>query len=140
MNPRLSGSAWRGLAGIVAVALVVAACGTSAGTSPSAASSQAAPTTAVTQAPTPEITDTPPDQVTGSLLVQDWTGYDAEWAWQDFKNTYKNVTVSFDFADSDADQFGKLKGGTQADIVHPYSGWLQPAPIAMSSLPSPSMS
>ena len=125
MKPRLSGSAWRGLAGIVAVALVVAACGTSAGTSPSAASSQAAPSVAVTPAPTPQITDTPPDQVTGSLLVQDWTGYDAEWAWQDFKNTYKNVTVSFDFADSDADQFGKLKGGTQADIVHPYSGWLQ---------------
>jgi len=125
MNPRVTGTAWRGLAGTMAVALMAAACGTSAGTSPSAASTQAPATPAPTVAPTPVITDTPPDQVTGSLLVQDWSGYDADWAWQDFKNTYKNVTVSFDFADSDADQFGKLKGGTQADVIHPYSGWLQ---------------
>src|SRR5262249_5401831 len=76
--------------------------------------------------PTTAPTDTPPDQVTGSLHVFDWTGYDAEWAWQDFKNKYKNVNVTFDFGDSDAAQYGKLHGGASGvDVFHPYTGWLQ---------------
>jgi spermidine/putrescine transport system substrate-binding protein len=76
-------------------------------------------------APTPTPTEVPPDQVTGELQVLDWTGYDADWAWQDFKDTYKNATVTFDFGDSDAAQYGKMHGGGQADVFHPYTGWLQ---------------
>ncbi|MBI2781708.1 MAG: extracellular solute-binding protein [Chloroflexi bacterium] len=106
---------------------LVSAC--SGGASPTAAPTSGATvapvTAAPTTAPTPAPTDTPPDKVTGSLNVLDWTGYDAEWAWQDFKNTYKNVKISFDFGDSDAAQYGKMKGGSQADIFHPYTGWLQ---------------
>jgi spermidine/putrescine transport system substrate-binding protein len=102
---------------------LVSAC-SSAGTPTTAPTAAAAATTAPTAAPTVAPTDIPADQVTGSLQVTDWTGYDAEWAWQDFKNTYANATVNFDFADTDADQFSKAKAGGQ-DIIHPYSGWLQ---------------
>ena len=39
---------------------------------------------------------TPPDQVTGELTVFDWSGYDGPDFWTDFKDTYKNATVSSD--------------------------------------------
>ena len=67
----------------------------------------------------------PPDQVTGELLVLDWSGYDAEDFWIDFKNTYPNATAAFEFGVSDADIYGKMKAGSQADVFHPYTGWLQ---------------
>jgi spermidine/putrescine transport system substrate-binding protein len=106
---------------VLFVAAIVAACG------PSGSTTTTGPTgPGATQAPpTVAPTDIPPDQVTGSLNVLDWTGYDASWAWQDFQGKYKNVTMSFDFADSDAAQYGKIKGGSQADVFHPYTGWLQ---------------
>jgi spermidine/putrescine transport system substrate-binding protein len=116
-------AARRGAVAFVVIGLLVSACGT-AGASPTAEPTTVA-TTAATPVPTVAPTDIPPDQVTGSLNVLDWTGYDAEWAWQDFKNKYKNVAVTFDFGDSDAAQYGKIKGGSQADIFHPYTGWLQ---------------
>ena len=104
---------------VLCVVAILAACGPGgATTGPTTGTATEVPTQAAA-------TEIPPDKVTGSLHVLDWTGYDAEWAWQDFKNTYKNVTVTFDFGDSDADQYGKMKGGSQADIFHPYTGWLQ---------------
>jgi len=106
---------------LATLALVVAACG-AAGTSP-AATSQA--TLGPTEVPTLAPTDVPPDQVTGTLSVLDWTGYDAAWAWQDFKNTYKNAKVKFAYGDSDAEQYGQMKAGGQFDVFHPYTGWLQ---------------
>jgi spermidine/putrescine transport system substrate-binding protein len=69
--------------------------------------------------------DVPPAELTGSLTVLDWAGYDAEDFWIDFKNTYPNVTVSFEIGASDADIYGKMKAGNQADVFHPYTGWLQ---------------
>jgi spermidine/putrescine transport system substrate-binding protein len=121
MEPRRTLTLLRlGVAACV-IGLVSACSNTGTATNAPTQAAIATPTAAPTAAPT----DTPPDQVTGSLNVLDWTGYDAEWAWQDFKNKYKNVQVSFDFGDSDADQFGKMKGGSQADVFHPYTGWLQ---------------
>jgi spermidine/putrescine transport system substrate-binding protein len=122
MHPGRSLSIVQSLA-VLAVAHIVAACGP--GTTTTAPSTGATPPRATEVATQAAATEIPPDQVTGSLNVLDWTGYDGEWAWQDFKNTYKNVTVSFDFGDSDAAQYGKIKGGSQADIFHPYTGWLQ---------------
>ena len=55
----------------------------------------------------------------------DWAGYDATDFWIDFKKTYPNVTVNFEIGASDADIYGKMKAGDQADIFHPYTGWLQ---------------
>jgi spermidine/putrescine transport system substrate-binding protein len=61
----------------------------------------------------------------GQLSVLDWPGYDAEAFWTDFKNKYPDVPVNFEIGASDADIYGKIKAGSQADIIHPYTGWLQ---------------
>jgi spermidine/putrescine transport system substrate-binding protein len=109
------------LAALVAVGVLAGAC-TAGGSSPT-------PTTAAirTASPTatPAPTEVPPDQVTGSLTVLDWSGYEQEMFWQDFKNTYKHASVAFEFGNSDAEQFTKMKAGSQADVFHPYTGWLQ---------------
>ena len=70
-------------------------------------------------------TEVPAGELTGNLTVLDWAGYDAEDFWVDFKNTYPKVTVNFEIGSSDADIYGKMKAGDQADIFHPYTGWLQ---------------
>ncbi len=124
MRPWRSLASLRGASAFVVLSLIVAACTGGASTAPSTAPT-AAPTEAVTAAPTVAPTEVPPDQVTGSLSVLDWSGYDQEIFWQDFKNKYKNVSVSFEFGAADADIYGKMKGGDQADIFHPYTGWLQ---------------
>jgi spermidine/putrescine transport system substrate-binding protein len=76
-------------------------------------------------APAATPTEMPPAEQTGSLTVLDWAGYDAEDFWVDFKNTYPNVNVNFEIGASDADIYGKMKAGDQADIFHPYTGWIQ---------------
>src|SRR5258706_481372 len=73
----------------------------------------------------PQATEVPPAQLTGSLTVLDWAGYDAPDFWVDFQNTYPKVNVNFEIGASDADIYGKMKAGDQADIFHPYTGWLQ---------------
>jgi spermidine/putrescine transport system substrate-binding protein len=73
----------------------------------------------------PAPTAAPPAEQTGSLTVLDWAGYDAEDFWTDFKSTYPGVTVGFEIGASDADIYAKMKAGDQADIFHPYTGWLQ---------------
>ena len=70
-------------------------------------------------------TEVPPAEQTGSLTVLDWAGYDAQDFWVDFKNTYPKVTVNFEIGESDPDIYAKMKAGDQADIFHPYTGWLQ---------------
>ena len=64
-------------------------------------------------------------EVEGTLSVLEWAGYDAEDFWVDFKNAYPNVTVGFEIGSSDADIYAKMAAGNQADVFHPYSGWLQ---------------
>ena len=63
--------------------------------------------------------------VSGSLKVLDWAGYDAPDFWTDFKTGYPKVDVSFEIGASDADIYAKMAAGDQADIFHPYTGWLQ---------------
>jgi spermidine/putrescine transport system substrate-binding protein len=70
-------------------------------------------------------TEVPPAEQTGSLTVLDWAGYDAPDFWVDFQKTYPKVTVNFEIGESDADIYAKMKAGDQADIFHPYTGWLQ---------------
>jgi len=136
MRPWRSRSMHPGFVGLAAVALIFAACGQAGTTTqpsivtggtvpPATAGATAGPTGCPTAASTPAPDTTAPDQVTGTLHVLDWTGYDADWAWQDFKNTYKNAKATFEFGDSDAAQYGAIKGGSQADVFHPYTGWLQ---------------
>src|SRR5262245_13933983 len=61
----------------------------------------------------------------GSLTVLDWAGFEAEDFWIDFKNAHPDVDVTFEFGASDADIFAKMAAGDQADVFHPYTGWLQ---------------
>jgi spermidine/putrescine transport system substrate-binding protein len=122
MHPRRSLTLPRALAALSVVALVAVACGPGSSPAPTAGPTSAA-TTAVT--PTEAPTEVPADQVTGELLVLDWSGYDAEDFWIDFKNKYANAAATFEFGVSDADIYGKMKAGSQADVFHPYTGWLQ---------------
>ena len=64
-------------------------------------------------------------QATGNLTVLDWAGFDAEDFWIDFKNENPDVDVTFEIGTSDADIFAKMMAGDQADVFHPYTGWLQ---------------
>ncbi len=124
MQPRRSLTLLR--AGVVLCLISLVAACSNAGTASSAPTAGPATGTPATAAPpTATPTDTPPDAVTGELLVLDWSGYDAEDFWVDFKNKYKNATATFEFGTSDADIYGKMKAGSQADVFHPYTGWLQ---------------
>jgi len=70
-------------------------------------------------------TQVPPAELVGTLTVLDWAGYDAPDFWIDFQNTYPKITVNFEIGASDADIYAKMKAGDQADLFHPYTGWLQ---------------
>ncbi len=120
-------SAMRLPAGLALIALLIAACGGAGASSPPAADTTAPSAAVETSAPaTPEASEMPADQVTGDLTVLDWSGYEQDWAWQDFKTKYPKVTPNFEFGTSDGDIYGKIKSGTsQADVFHPYTGWLQ---------------
>ena len=107
----------RGLA-LWCSAILVAAC--QAAATPIATLPGSSPTQAPSATPT-----VAPGDVTGSLTVLEWSGYDAPDFWVDFQGTYPKVDVSFEIGASDADIFGKMQAGDQADLFHPYSGWLQ---------------
>ncbi|HEX8993407.1 MAG TPA: extracellular solute-binding protein [Anaerolineales bacterium] len=115
------------LASVLVFSIVLSGCAPAA--TPTA---MPAPTMAATAAPTDTpvpptatATEVPAADLTGSLNVLDWAGYDQPDFWTDFKKTYPKVNVSFEIGASDADIFSKMKAGDQSDIFHPYSGWLQ---------------
>ena len=91
---------------------------------PTAVPPTAVPPTAVPPTAVPP-TEVPAKDRTGSLTVLDWAGYDQPDFWTDFKTNYPKVDVSFEIGASDADIYSKMKAGDQADIFHPYTGWLQ---------------
>jgi len=111
---------------LVSVIGLVAACSNGGATTAPSSGAGATPPATVAP-PTAAATEVPPDQLTGSISVFDWSGYDQEIFWQDFKDTYPNVSVSFPaFGASDADIYNGVKTGTNtSDIFHPYTGWLQ---------------
>ena len=61
----------------------------------------------------------------GELTVLDWAGFEADPFWIDFKNSHPDAKVTFEFGASDADILAKMSAGDQADVFHPYTGWLQ---------------
>jgi spermidine/putrescine transport system substrate-binding protein len=111
------------LLGLLAALSIVFACAAPATTTQPTGT--AAPTEAATDEPTEEApTEAPTVPSTGTLTVLDWAGYDAEDFWVDFKEAYPDVTVNFEIGASDADIYAKMAAGDQADIFHPYTGWL----------------
>src|SRR4029079_18973207 len=73
---------------------LVAACSNAATASTAPTTAAVAPTAVTAAPPTATPTDTPPDEVTGSLSVFDWAGYDQEIFWQDFTDKNNKITVS----------------------------------------------
>ena len=133
MHPRRFLTTAQAAVALSTVALV-AACGPGASLAPSIGPASPPPPTATAAAsvapPTQAacVSDTTPDpSVTGELSVYDWSGYDAEIFWQDFKNKYAGAKVTFDATGaSDADIYNGIKTGTKTqDVFHPYTGWLQ---------------
>ena len=58
-----------------------------------------------------------------SLLVLEWSGYDDEDFYPDFKTANPDTAVTFELGASDADILAKVEAGSQADLIHLYSGW-----------------
>jgi len=107
------------------LSVLLGACGAQP-TAVSTTAPAAAVDTAIPPSPTvPPAPTVAPGDTTGSLTVLDWAGYDTPDFWTDFKTTYPKVNVNFEFGASDGDIFSKMKAGDQADIFHPYTGWLQ---------------
>jgi spermidine/putrescine transport system substrate-binding protein len=67
----------------------------------------------------------PASGLSGHLTVLDWAGYDAPEFWTDFQQLNPDVQVDFEIGASDLDIYTKMAAGDQADIFHPYTGWLQ---------------
>jgi spermidine/putrescine transport system substrate-binding protein len=68
---------------------------------------------------------TPSVSEPNELTVLEWSGYEAEDFWADFKAANADTQVSFEFGISDADILALMEGGSQADIFHFYTGWQQ---------------
>ena len=110
---------------LIVLTLLMSACGGGNVTATEPPAPEA--TSAATEEPvaTSAPTEAPVTEETGELSVLDWAGYDAEDFWVDFKNAYPDVTVNFEIGISDADIYAKMAAGNQADVFHPYTGWLQ---------------
>ena len=59
------------------------------------------------------------------LAVLEWSGYEAEDFWTDFKTANPDTEVTFEFGDTDANILAQMQGGSEADIFHFYTGWQQ---------------
>ena len=110
----------RAVVALVALVLVAGCSPAPGGVGGSPTGAAGSPT--ATPAPTPTVA---PNQVTGRLSVLEWSGYEDPKFWVDFKEKFTKVTVDFEFGQSDADVYGKMKAGSQADLFHAYTGWLQ---------------
>ena len=109
---------------VLTASILLSGCAPATPPPPTSAPTEAPPT-ATTVPPTATATEVPPAEMTGSLSVLDWAGYDQKDFWTDFATVYPKVNVSFEIGASDADIFSKMKAGDQSDIFHPYTGWLQ---------------
>lgn len=74
---------------------------------------------------TPPATEAPtqPPEVTGKLLMLDWSGYELPEFWTDFAQKYPKVNVEFSFMSESADSYAKMKSGFETDLVHPCSNF-----------------
>lgn len=60
-----------------------------------------------------------------SLVVLDWSGYEQEVFWADFKAEHPDVKVEWTFFADDSEAYAKLQSGFKADLVHPNVSWLK---------------
>lgn len=81
------------------------------------------PATEAPTAPPAVIAPTQLVEVTGKLLMLDWSGYELPEFWMDFAQKYPKVNVEFSFMSESADSYAKMKSGFEADLVHPCSNF-----------------
>jgi spermidine/putrescine transport system substrate-binding protein len=106
---------------------IVAACSGGTPTTAPTGTAGAPATAAFTAAPpTTTATEVPPDQLTGSLDVFDWAGYEVPDFSADFIAKYPKVKLNFgNMGSSDADIYNQMSTGVRhPDVFHPYTGWL----------------
>ena len=60
-----------------------------------------------------------------TLVVMDWSGYEQEVFWQQFRDKHPDVKVDYSFFADDAEAFAKLQSSFVADVVHPSTSWLK---------------
>ena len=99
---------------IACAALLLAACQNQGGASGSAAASASGGGTQSAAANGPD-----------ALTVLEWSGYEAEDFWTDFKTASPSTAVDFQFGISDSDILTLMEGGSTADIFHFYTGYQQ---------------
>lgn len=58
-------------------------------------------------------------ELTGTIEVFEWSGYEVEEIWGTFKRWYPNVDVQFSFFVDEAEALTKLQAGDRPDIAHP---------------------
>jgi spermidine/putrescine transport system substrate-binding protein len=95
-------------------ALLLAACQNQGGASGTAAASSSGGGTESAAANEPD-----------ALTVLEWSGYEAEDFWTDFKTASPSTAVDFEFGISDSDILSLMEGGSTADIFHFYTGYQQ---------------
>jgi len=85
----------------------------------------ALPTAVPTAAPTASPTTAPAADVTGKLVMLDWSGYELSEFWPGFAAQYPKVNVEFSFMAESAETYTKLQSGFEADLVHPCNNYWQ---------------
>ena len=85
----------------------------------------ALPTAVPTAAPTAAPNTAPAADVTGKLVMLDWSGYELPEFWPGFAAQYPKVNVEFSFMAESAETYTKLQSGFEADLVHPCNNYWQ---------------
>ena len=106
---------------LASMALIMTACGSSGQASDAAAGDTPSEVPEPSAASQPAGAAAEPNE----LLVLEWGGYEAEDFWVDFAEANPETEVSFEFGDTDANILALMQGGSQADLVHFYTGWQQ---------------
>lgn len=58
-------------------------------------------------------------EVTGTLSIFEWSGYETPELWDTFKVMYPNVELKFSFFVDESEALAKLMAGFEPDIMHP---------------------
>jgi spermidine/putrescine transport system substrate-binding protein len=107
---------------LMAIGLALAGCSAgNEGASQAEASDPGASEPEATESTAPSAAAEEPNE----LLVLEWSGYEAEDFWVDFAEASPDTEVTFEFGDTDANILALMQGGSQADLVHFYTGWQQ---------------
>ena len=107
---------------LMVIGLALAGCSAGqSGASQAEASDPGASESEATESTAPSAAAEEPNE----LLVLEWSGYEAEDFWVDFAEASPDTEVTFEFGDTDANILALMQGGSQADLVHFYTGWQQ---------------